>query len=102
MSVDASKFKQNERPNEYEARFSVSGYVSVTFKADSLEEAKQKAEAMLDEEEFGLELDELSDVSLDYASKTRPLFLVTRDGKKMQTSWLKEGDEPREADERGF
>jgi hypothetical protein len=102
MTIDASKFKKNERPNEYEARFSVSGYISVTFKAGSPEEAKLKAEAMLDDEEFGLELDDVSDVSLDHMMKTRPLFLVTRSGQKMQTSWLKEGDEPREADERGF
>ena len=95
-------FFENTKPDEYEARFSVSGEVRMNIKASSLEEAKKKAEAMLDDEEFGIELDEVSDASVDYVWKTKPMFLVNRGGKKMQVSLLLSGDQPREPDERGF
>lgn len=100
--MDASEFLKNEKPREYEARFSVSGEVRVTIMADSKEEAKAKAEAMLDDEEFGVDLDEVSDASLAWISKAGPMFLVTRDGRRMQVSHLQDGDQPRQPDERGF
>ncbi|MDW9473181.1 hypothetical protein GOA69_12495 [Sinorhizobium meliloti] len=95
-------FIADERPGEYEATFSVRGTIHVTVKAESLEEARAKAAAMTEDEEFGLELDEADHVSLDRVFKTRPMFLVTRDGRSMQVSHLQPGDLPRQPDERGF
>ncbi|MCY1235571.1 hypothetical protein D9M68_150740 [compost metagenome] len=95
-------FIADERPGEYEARFAVSGTVHVTIKAGSLEEARAKADAMAEDEEFGLELDEADDVSVRWVGKSATMFLVTRDGQKMQVSRLEPGDLPRQPDERGF
>jgi hypothetical protein len=95
-------FIVDERPGEYEATFSVSGTIRVTVKAESQHEAEAKAEAMTEEEEFGLELDEADEVSVTWVSRPLPMFLVTRDGKKMKVSRLQPGDLPRQPDERGF
>lgn len=99
---NAADFIADERPGEYDATFSVHGTIRVTIKAGSLEEAREKAEAMCEDEEFGLELDEADDVSIGWVSKTRPMFLVTRGGKTMRVSHLQAGDAPRQPDERGF
>ncbi|RVG72469.1 hypothetical protein CN223_27910 [Sinorhizobium meliloti] len=95
-------FVADERPGEYEATFSVRGTIRVTIKAGSLEEARAKADAMTEDEEFGLELDEADDVSVNWVGRPLPMFLVTRDGKKMKVSRLQPGDVPRQPDERGF
>ncbi|RVO33126.1 hypothetical protein CN093_28640 [Sinorhizobium meliloti] len=95
-------FIADERPGEYEATFSVRGTIRVTIKAGSLEEARAKADAMTEGEEFGLELDEADDVSVNWVGRPLPMFLVTRDGKKMKVSRLQPGDFPRQPDERGF
>ncbi|ASP63358.1 hypothetical protein [Sinorhizobium meliloti] len=95
-------FIADERPGEYEATFSVRGTIRVTIKAGSLEEARAKADAMTEDEEFGLELDEADDVSVNWVGRPLPMFLVTRDGKKMKVSRLQPGDLPRQPDERGF
>ncbi|MDX1222740.1 hypothetical protein GOL85_13505 [Sinorhizobium medicae] len=98
----AADFIADERPGEYEVTFSVHGTIHMTIKADSFEEAKEKAAAMAEDEEFGLELDEADDVSAGWVCKTPPMFLVTRGGRSMQVSHLQPGDEPRQPDERGF
>lgn len=95
-------FIADERPGEYEATFSVRGTIRVTIKAGSVEEARAKADAMTEDEEFGLELDEADDVSVNWVGRPLPMFLVTRDGKKMKVSRLQPGDVPRQPDERGF
>jgi|GEM_PF-3203195 len=64
-----SDFIADERPGEYEATFSVRGTIRVTIKAGSLEEARAKADAMTEDEEFGLELDEADDVSLNWVGR---------------------------------
>lgn len=102
MAIDESQFSKNERPNAYEARFAIRGEVLVTITADSAEDAKAKAEAMLDDEDFGLELDDVTDASVDYVWKTPAMFRVTREGRTMQVSRLEEGDTPREPNEYGF
>ncbi|RVJ77590.1 hypothetical protein [Sinorhizobium meliloti] len=95
-------FIADERPGEYEATFSVRGTVRVTIKAGSLEEARAKADGMTEDEEFGLELDEADDVSVNWVGRPLPMFLVTRHGRKMKVSHLQPGDLPRQPDERGF
>ncbi|TBZ81380.1 hypothetical protein [Rhizobium leguminosarum] len=95
-------FVVDERPGEYEATFSVRGTIRVTIKADSIAAAKMKADEMADDEEFGLELDEADDVSVNWVGKSVPMYLVTRDGQKMKVSRLQAGDLPRKPDERGF
>ncbi|RVG94267.1 hypothetical protein CN221_16385 [Sinorhizobium meliloti] len=99
---DKADFIADERPGEYEATFSVRGTIRVTIKAGSVEEARAKADAMTEDEEFGLELDEADDVSVNWVGRPLPMFLVTRDGKKMKVSRLQPGDLPRQPDERGF
>lgn len=93
--MNEDEFLRNERPNEYEVRFRVEGEISVTIKAESLEDAQVKAQAMAEDEEFGHELDQVEDIDIARVWKSQPMFLVTRDGKAMQTSHLKEGDLPR-------
>lgn len=95
-------FVKNERPTEFEARFRVDGEVRVTIKADSLAEAKAKADAMLNDDDFGLELTDIASIRLSSVWKSPAMYLVTRDGRSMQTSRLQDGDEPREPDEHGF
>lgn len=95
-------FSVNERQNEYEVRFTVRGEIRLTVTADSPEAARAQAEAMTEDEEFGLELDDTSEVRLDQVWKSRPMFRVTREGRAMQVSHLDASDMPREPDERGF
>ncbi|AAL49646.1 unknown [Sinorhizobium phage PBC5] len=95
-------FLVDERPGEYEASFEVRGTITVTIKAESLDEARTKADEMAQDEEFGLELHEADDVSLRRVSKTVPMYLVTREGRTMKVSRLQAGDLPRQPDERGF
>jgi len=95
-------FLKNEKPNEYEASFTVTGKISVEIKADSREDAERQARAMLDDEEFGYDIDDVTDVDFDWVNKTRPMFLVRRNGVNMQVSHIEETDIPRQPDERGF
>ncbi len=99
---DEALFSKNERLGEFEAIFRISGEVRMTIKADDLEAAKAQARVRSEDEEFGLELDETTDVQLSYVRKVPAMFRVTRGGRKMQVSHLLEGDEPREPDDRGF
>ncbi|NEK15713.1 hypothetical protein [Rhizobium leguminosarum] len=96
------EFLRNERPNEYELRFSVEGQVRLTVKAESLEDAMAQARAMVDEDDFGLELDDVFHVKVDRVRKSCAMYLVTRDGRPMQVSVLEEHDKPRQPDESGF
>jgi hypothetical protein len=98
-------FSVNERPREYDIHIYVEGYVVHKIMADSVDEARSEAARMVEAFEDGQEIPEIDDVSrvkLDRVEKTRPLFRVMRDGQKIQVSWLRPGDLPREPDERGF
>lgn len=99
---NAADFIADDRPGEYDAIFSVHGTIRMTIKAESYEEAREKAVSMTEDEEFGLEIDEADDVSVGWLCKTPPMFLVTREGRSMQVSHLQPGDLPRQPDERGF
>jgi len=96
------EFSVNERQDEYQVTFRVRGTIHLEIKASSLEEAKEKARSMCEDENFGLELDEADEVDVDFVRKSPPMYRVTREGRKMQVSRLLSGDEPREPDERGF
>lgn len=100
--MNPDDFLTNERATQYEARFQVEGEMHVTIHADSKEEAKAKAEAMLEDENFGMELDDVSEVKLRHIWKSPVMYLVTRDGRTMQVSRLEAGDQPRQPDESGF
>lgn len=99
---DISGFWKDDLPGEYQVTWNVSGEISMTIKAASVEEARDKADAMADDEDFGLELDDASDVSVGYIRKSGPMFLVKRGDRVMRVSHIQEGDQPREPDERGF
>lgn len=99
---NAADFITDDLPGEYDAIFSVHGTIRMTIKAESYEEAREKAVSMTEDEEFGLEIDEADDVSVGWVCKTPPMLLVIRDGKKMRVSHLQIGDAPRQPDERGF
>lgn len=102
MQLNINGFYENVRADEYEARFDIQAELSVTIKASSPEEAKAKAEAMMEDPEFGVDVDEVTGINLSFISKTPPMFLVERDGRKMQVSRLQDGDTPRAPDDRGF
>lgn len=99
---DKTLFSVNERDGEYEATYEVRGTISLTIKADSLEEARSMADGMVGDEDFGKELEIVDSVSVDRVRKKRPMFRVTRDGATMQVSILEAGDLPREPNEYGF
>jgi len=95
-------FTKDEKPGEYGIRFRVKGEIRLTIKAESKEDAKAQAEAMLEDEDFGLELDEVDEVRVDYVYKTPAMFRVMREGKVMQVSRLEPGDVARAPNEYGF
>lgn len=95
-------FIVNEKHGQYRATFDVRGTITMMFKADSLEDAKEKAEAMCDEEDFGFDIDDVDEVVVGYVCKMTPMYLVMREGREMQTSHLKVGDTPRQPNEDGF
>jgi hypothetical protein len=98
-------FSVNLRAGEFKIRFRVRGEIEMTINADSLEDARAKAEAMIeedDDDDFGLELTDVDDISISDVYPEGKLYRVLRDGRKMQVSLLKTGDQPREPDERGF
>lgn len=98
-------FSVDERPREYRFTIQITGTMSVTVSADSEDEARLTAEDQADkiaEDTYEAELDEIDDVRVERVWKTKPMYRVTRDGRKMQVSRLEQGDLPREPDERGF
>lgn len=101
-TANGADFLKNEFPNDYDVRYSVEGEINITVKADSLEEARDKAEAQIAGDNLGLEIDVVNSVTVSRVWKTQPMFLVTRGGKIMQVSRLEEGDEPRQPNANGF
>lgn len=102
---DPALFSRNDKPGEYTARVEVRGTISIPIKAESQEDAQRQAEAELEriyDEEY-VEIDDIRDARLEYTSKDRPMYRVTREGKSMQVTRLEAGDLPREPDEKyGF
>lgn len=92
------------RPNEYRVTVDLRASTSQIIDAESIEDAKRKADNWCDQmvEDPDIELDEIDHTDRPFVMKTRPLFLVMREGKPMRTSHLTEGDTPREPDERGW
>lgn len=95
-------FSADERPGEYRVRFHVRGTIETTIDASSLEEARAKAEAMVEDEDSCLELDSADDVDIAYVHREPKRYRMIRGGKKIQATWLEPGDLPREPDEHGF
>jgi len=95
-------FTKDEKPGEYEVRFRVTGRISMPFVAESKEDAMAQAEKMMDDETFGLDLDAVDDVHVDYIYKSPAMYRVVRNGVKMQVSHLQPGDKPRDPEDRGF
>lgn len=76
--MDVSQFQVNEKADEYQVTFRV------------------QVDEMMQEDDFGSELDEVSYVDLDSIRQHPRMYLVKRDGRDMQVSHLREGDQPRE------
>ncbi len=95
---------QAQKKEGYDVTFSVRGTVCMTIHASSKEEAKQKAQAMAEDDASDelRELHDIDDVSVDYVREKPTMFLIMRDGKPMQTNHLQEGDLPREPLPHGF
>lgn len=100
---DKSLFSVDERANQYEVKFDVCGSIRMTFTADSVEDARNQADAMVQgDDDFGCELDEADEIRVRTPRRHSPMYRVLRGGKKMQVSYLNAGDFPRDPDERGF
>ena len=97
-----SDFSYSEKPREFTVTFDVQGAVRRTVYANSIEDARDKAGAMLEDESEEWVIDEADSVRISYVGKSPKMFRVTRGGKPMQVSRLASGDVPREPDERGF
>lgn len=98
-------FSSVEKPREYRAIIEVTATATVTIEADSLEEAKAAAQTMADsfiDQPLDFEADEIDTANVERVWKTKPMYRVWCDGKKMQASHLEAGMTPRDPDERGF
>lgn len=104
IAPNPADFSQNPREREYEALIDVRGTISISLMADSQEDAQRQAKAELKriEKDGFVELYCIDEIEVNHVRKERPMFRVTREGKKMQVSHLDPGDLPREPDERGF
>lgn len=95
---DPSAFSVLEKPNEYKVRCKVSGEVTITVEADSVDAARAKVEAMAESHPEEFEVYEPEEIEVEYAYKTPPMYRVTREGQSMQVSRLEAGDMPRDPD----
>jgi hypothetical protein len=102
--MNPADFSRNDREGEYTARVTVRGTLSISIKADSIEDARRQADAELEkiERDGYVEIDDIEELELDRVTKDAPMYRVIRDGKAMQVSHLDPGDRPRQPDERGF
>lgn len=98
-------FSVDERPREYDVEIRIEGTMRKKIMADSLEEARDKAELLADaiaEDAEPADIDYVYDVSVEDCRKSPTMFRVLRDGRACKVSHLEPGDLPREPDERGF
>ena len=106
---DLSKFHYYDMPPRFTVNLRVTGRSSITVNAADKEEAKTKAEEMLDVayqtddwEQF-VDLEEVDDVDLSYISANPTRMYLIRNPNKSSTtatSHPEEGDEPREPNDR--
>lgn len=68
--------------------YSFRGRSSVTIEAESLESAKAEIDSELESDDFHLDADEIDDV--DYTASE--MFAVTRSGKEIWTTYIRDGD----------
>jgi len=99
---DPTAFSANEKPREFDVVFRVSGTVRMTIEADDKDDARRKAEAMIDDSRQDWSDIDAEEIDINYVAKSPTMYRVLRDGKKFQVSRLLPGDLPREPDERGF
>jgi hypothetical protein len=95
--IDASKFSVNERNGEYYAEIDVRGSIRFSIKADSIEEARQKADSEADrlaENEFDIQLNEVDDLEVTDVRAEPKLYRVWAGESKMQVSRLTEAYTP--------
>lgn len=63
----------------------------------------RQANEMMEDDDFGIDIDDVDSVKIAGIRKSPKLYLVTdAEGRKCQKSRLQPGDMPREPDERGF
>lgn len=100
QAPNPADFSRNDKPGEYTAKIEVKGFISISIKADSQEDAQRQAQTEVEriEKEGYVEIDDMEDVDLQRVTKDRPMYRVTREGKPMQVSHLQPGDLPRDPD----
>ncbi len=102
-AIDASLFKVNPQEGQYIVRVDVEGYVEIDLTADSEDAARAEVEEMIGRDDDCIaEIEEITIATISRVRKKPKMYLVLRDGAKMQTSHLEPGDLPREPDDRGF
>ena len=103
MMIDESKFKKKPWDGFYRVRVEFSGECWLDVKAETENEAKEKAQKIIDENELDVVGTDIEDVKITSARKSPEMFLVKRNGTNVIcVSHLQEGDEPRDFDEHGF
>lgn len=97
-------FSINEIEGEYTAEVIIRGRITIKIKAQSPEEARAQADAEIEkiEKDGYAEVEDIDEIEISNVVKDRPMFRVTRGGKRMQVSHLQTGDVPRAPNERGF
>jgi hypothetical protein len=68
--------------------YTISGRATATIEADSMEEARAKVEEEAYAEDFDIDLDAIDDVDF----RIQELHPVTRDGKEIWTTYVRDSD----------
>jgi hypothetical protein len=68
-------FSRNDKPGEYTAKIEIRGFVSISIKADSQEDAQRQAEAELEriDKEGYVEIDDIEESDLQRVTKDRQM-----------------------------
>lgn len=95
MANEADRYWRNDCSGQFTATISVRGTINQPIRAESLEAAREEAQAVIDS---GVDAG-LLDLAETVLTDVRPaptMYLVVRDGQRMQVSDLRPTDEPRE------
>lgn len=94
--MNPADFYRDDRPGEYEVKIDVRATLYETVKAESLEAAREKVMAMIDDNAIDAYGSDFEEVMILSCRKTPTMYCITRPGTTVTgTSRLQPGDEPR-------
>lgn len=99
---DPADFSVNARESEFNVSVRFAGSLRLTVEASSASAVEAEVQRMIDSNEIEPMPEDLDQIDVEYARPCPAMYRVERDGRPMQVSVLRQGDIPREPDERGF